>query len=82
VSIPVGITIALIIASTKASLVANYFMHLGEERSGWLNVTLGLTAFFWVVLMLLPLFTFSDHIGVPHTMPNANAPMEHADEAH
>jgi caa(3)-type oxidase subunit IV len=82
VPVALGITIALIIATAKASLVANYFMHLGEERSQWLKVTLGLTAFFWVVLMLLPMFTFSDHIGVAKTLPNANAPMEHADEAH
>jgi|TARA_B110000263_G_scaffold245856_1_gene256050 cytochrome c oxidase subunit 4 len=82
VSIPLGITIALIIASTKASLVAIYFMHLGEERSQWLNLTLGMTAAFWLVLMLVPLFTVSDHIGVVKTLPNANAPMEHADEAH
>ncbi len=41
VSVPLGITIALIIATTKASLVANYFMHLGEERSAWLKLTVG-----------------------------------------
>ena len=41
VSVAIGITIALVIATTKASLVANYFMHLGEERSQWLMVSLG-----------------------------------------
>ena len=82
VSVPLGITIALIIATTKASLVANYFMHLGEERSSWLKLTLWLTAAFWLVLMLVPLATFSDHIGVAKTLPNANAPVEHAAEEH
>jgi len=72
VSVAIGITIALIIATTKASLVANYFMHLGEERSQWLMVTLGLTAIFWLVLMLVPLWTIADHIGVANTLPNAN----------
>ena len=72
VSVAIGITIALVIATTKASLVANYFMHLGEERSQWLMLTLGLTAVFWLVLMLVPLFTISDHIGVAKTLPNAN----------
>ncbi len=80
VSVAVGITIALIIATTKASLVANYFMHLGEERSQWLVVTLGLTVVFWLVLMLVPLFTISDHTGVAKTLPNANMPAEHAEE--
>jgi caa(3)-type oxidase subunit IV len=82
VSVPLGITIALIIATTKASLVANYFMHLGEERSAWLKLTLGLTAAFWLVLMLVPIFTVSDHIGVAKTLPNANAPVEHEAEEH
>jgi hypothetical protein len=41
-----------------------------------------MTAAFWLILMLVPLFTFSDHIGVAKTLPNANAPMEHAAEAH
>ena len=63
VSVAIGITIALIIATTKASLVVNYFMHLGEERSQWLMVSLGLTVVFWFVLMLVPLFTMSDNIG-------------------
>lgn len=82
VSVAIGITIALIIATTKASLVVNYFMHLGEERSQWLMVSLGLTVVFWFVLMLVPLFTMSDNIGVHKTLPNANAAVHEAEEAH
>jgi caa(3)-type oxidase subunit IV len=82
VSVAIGITIALVIATTKASLVVNYFMHLGEERSQWLMVSLGLTAVFWFVLMLVPLFTMSDNVGVHKTLPNANAAVHEAEEAH
>ncbi len=82
VPIPLGITIALVIALTKGSLVASFFMHLSEERSKAIIWTLGLTVVFWFVLMLLPLFTMSDHIGVHKTLPNANAATEHAEEAH
>ncbi len=82
VAISLAITIALIIATIKGSLVANYFMHLGEERSAWLKLTLGLTAVFWLALMFLPIFTLSDHTGVAKTLPNATAPVEHEAEAH
>ncbi len=77
--VSLGIVIALIIATTKGSLVAGVFMHLvGEGRTViW---TLLLTAFFWLVLMFVPLLTSGDTFGVPHTMSNANAPV--AEEEH
>jgi cytochrome c oxidase subunit 4 len=51
-----AVIVALIIASVKGSLVAGYFMHLiSEERI--IYWVLGLTGAFFIVLMLLPVFT-------------------------
>lgn len=57
-----AISIALLIASVKASLVAMFFMHLIDERKAiyWI---LGLTVVFFVGLMSLPFSTFADHLG-------------------
>ena len=82
VAVALGIVIALVIATTKGSLVVAYFMHLLEERSKAILWTLALTVTFWFVLMLLPLLTMADHIGTPKTLPNANAAESHAEEAH
>lgn len=81
VAVPLAIIIALIIATAKGSLVVSYFMHLIDERSRTLVISLILTAFFWLVLMLVPILTVSDTYGVHKPLPNANA--AHAgDEAH
>ncbi len=48
-----AITVALVIASVKASLVAGYFMHLISERKV-IYAALGLTAVFFLALMFLP----------------------------
>ena len=55
----VNIGIALIIAVTKASLVACYFMHLISERK-MIYCILGFTGFFFLGLMFLTLFSFAD----------------------
>ena len=81
VAVPVAIIIALIIAITKGSLVASFFMHLVDERKA-IYWALALTAVFWVVLILVPVLGQVDNIGTPKTLPNANAPEMHADEAH
>jgi cytochrome c oxidase subunit 4 len=52
-SVAWAIAVALFIASFKASLVAAYFMHLISERK-LIYVTLAFTAFFFLVLILLP----------------------------
>ncbi|MBI3549529.1 MAG: cytochrome C oxidase subunit IV family protein [Elusimicrobia bacterium] len=49
-----GITIGLMIATVKASLVAAFFMHLKGERT-LIYGFLGLTVFFMAVLFLLPI---------------------------
>ncbi len=53
--LPIGqaVTLALIVASIKASLVALYFMHLISEQKT-IYWVLGLTGMFFVVLMYLP----------------------------
>ena len=80
VAVPVAIVIALVIATFKGSLVASIFMHLVGERKAvyW---ALALTVVFWVFLMALPQLGAWDQLGVPKTLPNANAPV-HAEEEH
>ena len=77
-AVPMAIFVALVIAATKGSLVASYFMHLIGERKAIFWALL-LTAFFFVVLIIIPILGHSDTYGVHKTMPNANAP---AAEAH
>ena len=60
---PAAITIALCIAFVKASLVVMYFMHLISEKK-LIYFALSLTAFFFVVLILLPIAGFQDVIRV------------------
>jgi len=54
-STPLAVTVALFIATLKGSLVAAYFMHLISEKKV-IYFTLILTAIFFVVLMVIPLF--------------------------
>src|SRR3954466_8865824 len=63
-AIPLAITVALIIASIKGSMVASVFMHLSHERK-WIYGALLLTVVFFLILMSVPLFTTMDHIGTP-----------------
>jgi len=55
----INIGVALFIASSKAFLVAGYFMHLISERKMIYGI-LVFTAFFFVGLMFLTLFSFVD----------------------
>ena len=63
-AVPVAITIALVIAAMKGSMVAGVFMHLSHEKQA-IYGTLLLTLVFFVVLLFIPVFTVMDHIGVP-----------------
>jgi len=54
-----AVTIALIVATIKGSLVACYFMHLISEKK-LIYAVLALTAFFFVALLALPIVTVSD----------------------
>jgi len=63
-AVPAAITVALIIATMKGSMVASVFMHLSHERR-WIYGALLLTVVFFIVLMSVPLFTQMDNIGTP-----------------
>ena len=75
-AVPMAITVALIIAITKGSMVAAVFMHLSDERK-WIYGALLLTVAFFIVLMLLPVLTVSDTIGTPIHVPAAAAAGHH-----
>jgi caa(3)-type oxidase subunit IV len=63
-AIPLAITVALVIAITKGSMVAAVFMHLSDERR-WIYGALLLTFVFFVVLLSIPVLTTKDNIGTP-----------------
>ena len=56
-----AVTVALLIATVKASLVACYFMHLISEKR-LIFLVLAFTVFFFIGLLLLPLLTAMDPI--------------------
>ena len=58
-SVPIAVTVALLVAIIKGSLVACYFMHLISEKK-LIYAVLGLTIFFFIALMALPVITFGD----------------------
>ena len=73
-AVPAAITLALIIATIKGSMVASVFMHLSHEKK-WIYGALLLTVAFFIVLMTLPIFTVMDTIGTPiHHPPAAEQP--------
>ena len=80
-AVPLAIVIALIIATVKGSMVASVFMHLVGERKV-IYWALALTVVFWIFLMALPQLGQWDTIGVPKTLPNANAPAADAHDEH
>jgi cytochrome c oxidase subunit IV len=63
-SVPMAVTVALIVATIKGSLVACYFMHLVSEKKLIIAV-LGLTAAFFVALLALPALTHSNGYWIP-----------------
>ncbi len=57
--VPIAVTVALVVAIIKGSLVACYFMHLISEKK-LIYAVLGLTVVFFVALIALPIFTVND----------------------
>lgn len=57
--IPIAVSVALLVAIIKGSLVACYFMHLISEQK-LIYAVLGLTAVFFAVLLALPVLTHTD----------------------
>lgn len=62
VPIAVAIVIAMIVALTKGTLVAGFFMHLFGEKKIIFWV-LFLTVIFFVFVMILPIVTDHDRVG-------------------
>ena len=60
-STPIAVSVALLVAIVKGSLVACYFMHLISERKLILWV-LAFTVAFFLAVLLLPLWTHWDPI--------------------
>jgi cytochrome c oxidase subunit IV len=57
--VPIAVSVALLVATIKGSLVACYFMHLISEKK-LIYAVLVLTAVFFAVLLALPVITHSD----------------------
>jgi cytochrome c oxidase subunit IV len=58
-SVPLAVTVALIVATIKGALVAGVFMHLRSEQK-LIYAVLVVTVVFFIVLMALPVFTHSN----------------------
>ena len=58
-SIAMAVTVAMLVATVKGSLVACYFMHLISEKK-LIYAVLVLTAAFFVALLFLPVLTHSN----------------------
>ena len=61
--VPIAVSVALLVATIKGSLVACYFMHLLSEKK-LIYAVLALTAAFFVVLLALPVLTVHDGFWV------------------
>jgi cytochrome c oxidase subunit 4 len=71
-AVPMAIALALVVATTKGSFVAAYFMHLIDERKSILAALL-LTMFFFLVLIFIPILGHTDTYGEHKPFPNADA---------
>jgi cytochrome c oxidase subunit 4 len=58
-SLPIAVTVALLVATIKGSLVACYFMHLISEKK-LIYAVLVLTVVFFAALLTLPVVTHSN----------------------
>ena len=57
--IHLAVTLAMLVAGIKGTLVACYFMHLVSEKK-LIYAVLGLTIAFFIALMVLPVLTVHD----------------------
>ena len=73
-AVPMAITVALLIATTKGTMVASVFMHLSHEKKWITPIADGRGRF--LLLIFLPLFTIGNGIGTP--IPAAHGAAEHA----
>jgi cytochrome c oxidase subunit 4 len=63
--VPLAVSVALLVATIKGSLVACYFMHLISEKK-LIYAVLGLTAAFFVALLFLPVLTHATGFWIHH----------------
>ena len=63
-----GVTVALMLAAVNAVLVVRYFMHVPAE-SKIIHKVLGITAFFFVLLMVITMLAMADEQGTPIAPP-------------
>jgi caa(3)-type oxidase subunit IV len=70
-AIPLAVTLALIIAIAKGSMVASVFMHLSHEKK-WIYGSLVLTVVFFVFLLGIPILTTNDTFGTHIRYPAAH----------
>jgi len=61
--VPIAVSLALLVATIKGSLVACYFMHLISEKKLIIAI-MALTVVFFLVLVALPILTVSDGLGI------------------
>src|SRR4026209_1424629 len=61
-AVPLAITVALIIATIKGSMVASVFMHLSNEKK-WIYGSLIITVVGFAILVFVPLFRVMDTPG-------------------
>ena len=73
--VPIAVTVALLVATIKGSLVAAYFMHLVSEKKV-IYAVLALTVAFFAVLLALPVLTHESGFWVPQVE------QAHTDDAH
>jgi cytochrome c oxidase subunit 4 len=62
---PFNSVVALVIATTKALLVAVFFMHLKDASERLLKLVVASTIFFLMILLFL---TLTDYVSRPWTM--------------
>jgi cytochrome c oxidase subunit 4 len=72
-AVAIGVTVALIIAVIKSSLVISIFMHLISEKK-LIFLVLGLTVIFFAGMVSLTIFSDMDPITDGNTLPNFEAP--------
>ena len=60
--VAMAVTVAMLVATVKGTLVACYFMHLISEKK-LIYTVLAVTVFMFLVLLLVPVFTVADRLG-------------------
>jgi cytochrome c oxidase subunit 4 len=76
-----NVTVAMVIATLKAALVAGFFMHLVSEKRS-IYTMLATTGVFFLGLIVLTVFAFYDTPGSHNALNHAPAAKEEAAHGH